>query len=83
MPSDAEFEPKYDVGAKEYDRGIQRKAFTADEDATRAELLDLVDLTREMPVLETGCGIGQDSWRTSNALATAVSSTPLTSPPGC
>src|SRR4051812_45550 len=65
MPSDAEFQAKYDVGAEDYDSGIQWmwKAFSTDEDAARAELIDLLELEPGMRALETGAGTGQDSWR--------------------
>jgi ubiquinone/menaquinone biosynthesis C-methylase UbiE len=70
MPSDAEFQAKYDVGAEDYDSGIQWmwRAFATDEDAARSELIDLLELEPGMRVLETGCGTGQDSWRITERL---------------
>lgn len=73
MASDAEFQAKYDVGAEDYDTGIQWiwKAFSTDEDDARAGLLDLLELETASRVLETGCGTGQDSWRIIERLGDA------------
>jgi ubiquinone/menaquinone biosynthesis C-methylase UbiE len=64
-PSDAEFQRKYDEGAKAYDSGLEWmwEAFSSDEDAVRSSMIDLLELAPESRVLETGCGTGQDSAR--------------------
>jgi ubiquinone/menaquinone biosynthesis C-methylase UbiE len=64
-PSDAEFQRKYDEGAETYDSGLEWmwEAFSSDEDAVRSGMIDLLELTPDSRVLETGCGTGQDSAR--------------------
>jgi ubiquinone/menaquinone biosynthesis C-methylase UbiE len=63
LPSDAEFQQKYDVGAEEYDRGLAWlfEAFRIDETELRTAMVDLLELRRGVRVLETGCGTGKDS----------------------
>lgn len=65
QPSDADVQAKYDVGAESYDSGLRWmwRAFSADENTVRNELIDLLELEPGMRVLETGCGTGEDSWR--------------------
>jgi SAM-dependent methyltransferase len=65
LPSDAEFQLKYDVGAADYDSGLAWlfEAFRVDEDKVRDALVDLLELRAGARVLETGCGTGKDSAR--------------------
>jgi SAM-dependent methyltransferase len=63
LPSDAEFQRKYDVGADEYDEGLSWlfRAFRIDEATLRRAMVDLLELRQGALVLETGCGTGKDS----------------------
>jgi ubiquinone/menaquinone biosynthesis C-methylase UbiE len=71
LPSDAEFQAKYDAGADDYDSGLawMWKAFRADEDATRARMIDLLEVGPGARVLETGCGTGNDSTHIASRIA--------------
>jgi ubiquinone/menaquinone biosynthesis C-methylase UbiE len=63
MPSDEEFQRKYDAGADQYDLGLRWlfESFYADENAIRSEMCDLLELKPNARVLEIGCGTGKDS----------------------
>jgi len=63
LPSDAEFQTKYDRTAAEYDKGSDWlfQAFRAEESRVRESLVDLLEVTEGARVLETGCGTGRDS----------------------
>jgi ubiquinone/menaquinone biosynthesis C-methylase UbiE/uncharacterized protein YbaR (Trm112 family) len=65
LPSDAEFQGKYDVGAESYDTGLAWlfEAFRVDEEALRDSMVKLLELEHGARVLETGCGTGKDSMR--------------------
>jgi SAM-dependent methyltransferase len=61
--SDADFKQKYDVGAEDYDVGLQWlfTVFGEDESALREHMIDLLELAAGQRVLEIGCGTGRDS----------------------
>lgn len=63
LPSDAEFQRKYDVGADEYDRGLRWlfESFRVDPAEMRNAMVDLLELQPGARVLETACGTGEDS----------------------
>jgi ubiquinone/menaquinone biosynthesis C-methylase UbiE len=63
LPSDAEFQEKYDRGAEDYDTGLAWlfAAFRVDEDQLRRRMVDLLELRPGARVLETGSGTGKDS----------------------
>lgn len=63
LPSDSEFQLKYDRGAEEYDAGLRWlfASFGQDQASFRRGLIDKLDLQPGMRVIETGCGTGQDS----------------------
>lgn len=63
LPSDAEFQRKYDTGAADYDSGLSWlfEAFRVDEEAVRSSMIDLLEIGPGAHVLETGCGTGNDS----------------------
>lgn len=63
LPSDSEFQSKYDGGADEYDTGLDWlfASFGEKQADFRRQLIDRLDLQPGMRVIETGCGTGQDS----------------------
>jgi ubiquinone/menaquinone biosynthesis C-methylase UbiE len=63
LPSDAEFQEKYDRGAEDYDTGLAWlfSAFRVDEDVLRRRMVDLLELQPGARILETGSGTGKDS----------------------
>jgi ubiquinone/menaquinone biosynthesis C-methylase UbiE/uncharacterized protein YbaR (Trm112 family) len=73
LPSDAEFQHKYDVGAADYDSGLAWlfEAFRIDEHVVRDAMVDLLELRPGARVLETGCGTGKDSTRILGRIGSA------------
>jgi ubiquinone/menaquinone biosynthesis C-methylase UbiE len=63
LPSDAEFQQKYDAGAERYDDGLDWlwKVFDVDENTVRREMVDLLDPKPADRILEVGAGTGRDS----------------------
>lgn len=63
LPSDSEFQRKYDGSAAEYDTGLDWlfASFGQDEAIFRRRLIEKLDLRPGMRVIETGCGTGKDS----------------------
>jgi ubiquinone/menaquinone biosynthesis C-methylase UbiE len=63
LPSDEEFRTKYDEGAERYDAGLEWlfESFHEDEEAVRASMTDLLQLSPGDRALEIGCGTGKDS----------------------
>jgi ubiquinone/menaquinone biosynthesis C-methylase UbiE len=70
---EAETRADYDRVAEDiYDRAVdwQFAAFLEDEDKVRETMVDLLELTPGMKVLEVGCGTGRDSFRLARRLGT-------------
>lgn len=63
LPSDLEFQQKYDQGAADYEHGLEWlfASFFEDQDATRRGMVDLLELRPNARVLDLGGGTGQDS----------------------
>lgn len=63
LPSDEEFQQKYDKGAKQYDIGNEWlfKSFYEDENAVRGQMVKLLEIQPNSRVLDIGCGTGSDS----------------------
>ena len=63
LPSDAEFQRKYDEGAERYDDGLDWlwRAFDVDEMAVRRGMIDLLVAQPGARILEIGAGTGRDS----------------------
>lgn len=70
LPSDEEFQQKYDRGAENYDEGLDWLfgSFYENENEVRRALLDLLDLHPGSRVLEVGCGTGKDSVQIASQL---------------
>lgn len=63
LPSDREFQQKYDKQAINYDIGIDWlfNAFYEKQDKLREQMVELLKLKRGCRVLDAGCGTGSDS----------------------
>lgn len=63
LPSDAEFQQKYDAGAESYDDGLDWlwKVFDVDEATVRRQMVELLDPKPGDRILEVGAGTGRDS----------------------
>jgi ubiquinone/menaquinone biosynthesis C-methylase UbiE len=63
LPSDEEFQQKYNEGAEHYDAGLEWlfASFYENENEVRGAMLELLELHSGSRVLEVGCGTGKDS----------------------
>jgi ubiquinone/menaquinone biosynthesis C-methylase UbiE len=70
LPSDAEFQAKYDAGANVYDAGLDWlfRSFYEDEAAVRSTMAEALELDSGDLVLEIGAGTGKDSFEIARRL---------------
>lgn len=70
LPSDQEFQQKYDEGAQEYERGMEWlfNSFYEDQDSVRNQMAELLELRPNAHVLDVGSGTGKDSRHISHYL---------------